>query len=238
MRVAIAFALSALALAAPAHADEKAAQVSFLQGSALRTPSGTGMQEPLKKGSWVTVGDLIETGDATRLEVKLKDRSAVRLGANAKLKLNEAHFGGAEKATERKFSAKLFFGNLWVKAVAAVGGDNKFDVETDNAVAGVRGTAFRVDARSDKSVLVKVFAGAVAVAKNVPMYQEHEPGKGVRKQVKGPGQVDKKAWEKLVGKQMQVMIAADGTPGDPVAFDANEKDDFEAWNLGKDEKAE
>ncbi len=237
-RIFFSVAVGALLFSAAAKADEPAAQVSFLQGTATRTAKSGGVAEALKKGAHVSAGDTLETADGARLEILLKDHSAVRLGPSSKMRLNEAHFGAGE-AAKRQFSAKVFFGSLWAKATAAVGGDNKFDVETDNAVAGVRGTAFRVDAHQDKSVLVKVFSGAVAVAKNMPSYAIHEPGKGERKQVAGPGQVDRKTWEKLVRAQMMVAINSDGTPGDPVAFDpATERDEFTAWNEGLDSREE
>ena len=109
-------------------------------------------------------------------------------------------------------------------------------METENAVAGVRGTTFRVDARTDKSVLVRVYAGAVAVAKNVPIYAtgKNEP----RREVPGPEEVSREQWEKLVGKQMQIVIAADGTPGEPEQFaeDADKNDAWAKWNQERDEK--
>ena len=157
----------------------------------------------------------------------------LRLAEKAKLQLTEAHFTGG--AAKRKLSAKLFFGNLWAKVTSVIQGEQKFQVETENAVAGVRGTTFRVDAHTDKSVLVRVYAGAVAVAKNVPIYATGKPGEQ-RREVPGPEEVSREQWEKLVGKQMEIFIAADGTPGEPKQFSEDvEKDDAWAkWNRERD----
>jgi len=56
--------------------------------------------------------------------------------------------------------------------------------------------------------------------------------------VSGPEEVSREKWEKIVGKQMEILIAADGTPGDPQAFseDADKNDAWAKWNQARDEK--
>lgn len=223
-----AFPLSRLSAEAPA------AKVSLLDGKAKKT-TAKGAEAPLAVGHAVGEGDTLSTGQDARLELKFADQSVLRIGPSAKLQLTGAHFGqGPEK---RKMTAKLFFGNIWAKVTSIVSGDQKFQVETENAVAGVRGTTFRVDAREDKSVLVRVYAGAVAVAKNVPLYATGKAGEA-RREVAGPEEVSRDKWEALVGRQMQIVIAADGTPGKPEQFtEADEKNDAWAkWNQERDEK--
>ena len=226
--------LAAALVAAPRLAAEaKTASVSALEGKATRT-RGKAAPTPLAMGTPVSQGDGIATEDDTRLELKFSDGSALRLGPHAKMLLTEAHFGGG--VAKRRMTARLFFGNIWAKVTSAIQGEQKFAIETENAVAGVRGTTFRVDARTDKSVLVRVYAGAVAVAKNVPIYAtgKNEP----RREVPGPEEVSREQWEKLVGKQMQIVIAADGTPGEPEQFaeDADKNDAWAKWNQERDEK--
>ena len=142
----------------------------------------------------------------------------------------EAHFGGR---SGRKLSARLFLGKLWAKVTSAIQGEQKFQVETENAVAGVRGTTFRVDANQDKSVLVRVYDGEVAVAQGAPA---GAPKQGERREVPGPQEVTRDQWEKLVGRQMQILISADGTPGNPEPFspDVDQDDPFARWNLQRD----
>ena len=78
--------------------------------------------------------------------------------------------------------------------------------------------------------------GTVAVRRNAPSYAR--PGDGGRREVPGPEEVTRDAWEKLVGRQMQILISADGTPGVPGPFsEADEKDDdWSAWNRKRDEQ--
>ena len=229
-----AFLIAALVATPRLSAAPKTAVVSALDGKAVRS-RGNAQPGPLSLGAAVGQGDILATEDDARLELKFSDGSALRLGPRAKLQLSEAHFGGG--VAKRKLTARLFFGNIWAKVTSAIQGDQKFAIETENAVAGVRGTTFRVDARADKSVLVRVYAGAVAVAKNVPIYAGGKPGEG-RREVAGPGEISREQWEKIVGKQMQIVIAADGTPGEPEAFaeDADQNDAWAKWNQQRDEK--
>ena len=214
-------------------AEGKPAKVTLIDGKAERS-SSKGAAEALKVGAGIFEGDTVTTAADSRLELEFVDRSVVRLGPAAKLQLTAAHFG--QGMGKRKMTAKLFFGNIWAKVTSLVGGDQKFAIETENAVAGVRGTTFRVDARQDKSVLVRVYAGAVAVSKNVPLYTG-KPG-APREEVAGPEEVTRDQWEKLVGKQMQIVIGADGKPGEPERFaeDVDKGDAWAKWNEARDGK--
>ena len=230
----VAFLAAALVCSGRLDAEPKTAAVSALEGKASKSRENKPASD-LKIGIGVSQGDIVTTGDDSRLELKFSDGSALRVGPKAKMQLSEAHFGGGP--ARRKMTARLFFGNLWAKVTSVIQGDQKFQVETENAVAGVRGTTFRVDAHTDKSVLVRVYAGAVAVAKNVPIYATGKPGEG-RHEVAGPEEVSREKWEKIVGKQMEILIAADGTPGDPQQFsaDADKDDAWAKWNQARDEK--
>ncbi|MEZ4271329.1 MAG: FecR domain-containing protein [Myxococcota bacterium] len=47
-------------------------------------------------------------------------------------------------AKEKVVKARLFVGRLWAKVTSLFSSDSRFEIQTDNAVAGVRGTAFRL----------------------------------------------------------------------------------------------
>jgi len=214
-----------------AHKHGHAAQVTFLEGKAGRTESGAAVETPIKQGDQLLEGDLVATEAKSRIELKLDDNSLLRLGPNARIALTEAQFDGG--AQTRKLSVKLFFGNIWAKVTSAVSADQRFAVETENAVAGVRGTTFRVDAHADKSVLVRVYAGAVAVARPVGQRTDE---KGARLEVAGPAEVSRDQWEKLVGAQMQISVSAKGVPGEPSPFTDEPADAWAKWNEERDAK--
>ena len=108
--------------------------------------------EPVIEGQNLHAGDVIETADG-RIEVQLPTGTMLRLGENSKLTLGEP---------QKKFSARLWLGNVWAKVHKLLAGDT-FEVETENAVAGVRGTEFRVEAAPGQEDLVRVYEGAVQV---------------------------------------------------------------------------
>jgi len=226
-----------------------AGKVTYIKGVVQAYRSGN--WTPLKKGSKVYKGDTVRTRAKSRVEIVLSDDSVIRLNYNSKAKISQAMFKGQKK----DFSAKLMRGGAYAWVSKLTGSGSEFNVKTSNAVAGVRGTTFRIDAKKDKSTVVRVYTGAVAVS-NAPLYAKpgkgqktsgkfQMPRKGVkpggpgRVEVAGPHEVSKKEWEEFVAKAMQeVRVAANGEISEPVAFDA-QKDaasEWVAWNKSRDEK--
>ncbi len=221
----------ALALLAPALAFAAVGKVSQLQGKASRTGTD-GVKVALAQGSEIEVGDSLKVEKGGALKLLLNDESVLAVGPESQLVINEAEFSGLER---KGFSAKLMFGAVWakVKKVAA-GSEAKFEVTTERAVAGVRGTIFRVDAtkllkastgsKKKKSVpvtVVRVTEGKVAVDAQVRLAQAKVPAAqgqtqpastGPRRQVAGPGQISKDEWEKKfveLQRDSQVTVGED-----------------------------
>ncbi|HEX9244295.1 MAG TPA: FecR family protein [Anaeromyxobacter sp.] len=219
-----------------------AGTVTFLAGEATRAAGGKA--EKLAVGKAVYQGDLLETQKRTRLEVKLADQSVLRLGPSSKAEVAAAAFG--KSVEERNVSAKLVVGKVWANVAKAVGGEQRFEVKTENAVAGVRGTTFRVDAATDRSVVVKVYSGTVAVASGAIPRPEHrgaegekppEGGKPKRQQIAGPQPVTREQWEKIVTNMMEVRVSSEGVPTEPEKFAlaGAGQDEWEEWNRSRDE---
>jgi hypothetical protein len=166
-------------------------------------------------------------------------------------------------ANERNFSAQMLKGQAYALVSKNDGENSAFELKTGNAVAGVRGTAFRIDSKQDKSTVVRVYSGAVAVS-NAPIYakpgksgaqtgksvtqtpspapgpQGVKPGGPGRKEVAGPSEVTKKEWEEFVAKALQeVRVAANGDISEPVAFDPEKDaaDEWVAWNKSRDQQS-
>jgi hypothetical protein len=231
-----AFLVAAGALAA---APAPAGTVSFVAGEATRATGGKAQK--LAVGSSVFEGDALETQKRTRLEVKLADGSVLRLGPSSKAAVQAASFG--KSVEERKVTAKLLVGKVWANVAKAVGGEQRFEVRTENAVAGVRGTTFRVDESTDRSVVVKVYSGTVAVASGTiprPEHQVPQPvqagAKPERRQIAGPQAVTREQWERIVTSMMAVRVSAAGEPTEPEAFAVASagEDEWEEWNRGRD----
>jgi hypothetical protein len=221
-----------LAAPAPAAVARPAGSVTFLSGEATR--SAAGRTERLAAGTPIYAGDVLETRSRARLEVRLADESFLRLGPLSRAVVAEAAFGGTVE--DRKVTAKLVVGKIWANVAKAVGGEARFQVETDHAVAGVRGTTFRVDAAKDRSVVVKVYSGTVAVAGGRLPRPEHGGAKPERREVPGPQEITREQWEKLVGAMMQVRVSAAGVPAEPERFALAKAggDEWEEWNRSRD----
>ncbi|MBC7792615.1 MAG: FecR domain-containing protein [Clostridia bacterium] len=101
-------------------------------------------------------GDQVQTGDDGTVRLLLAGNAVVDLAANTSMVVTRAPSGGD------KTRIKIWSGRLWAR-VSKLFGSADFEVESPNAVAGVRGTEFVVEVAADGSTDINVLEGAVAV---------------------------------------------------------------------------
>ncbi len=241
-RWAPALLMASALVAAPAVASAgHAAKVSLLKGqaqvlrAAAKHPGKAGPKDDapwkaLKVGTQLQEGDAVRTQAKTRLELLVPDGSRVRLGSKSSMVLSQGHF---KRSGERKVTFTLWLGKVWAKVAKRVGGKSSFEVKTQNAVAGVRGTSFAVLAQVDASSVVKVYTGSVGVKKNAA--GTAAPTK--RRQVAGPQRIDKKQWEEVIATAMtQVKITSVGQIQPAEDFiDEGEDLQWAMWNQERDQ---
>jgi hypothetical protein len=228
-----------LADAAAAQANA-AAEVTFLSGGAERAPaSNPSAWDTLAMGSKLNGGDRLRTKEKSRLEAKLKDGSLLRLSERSELKLEQVDVDKKDQK-KKKVQARLFFGKVWAAVTDLFGDDSKFEVTTENAVAGVRGTRFEASRDQAGTTTVKVYGGKVLIS-NKPVYQVEGATKAKRVQVQGPQEISKQQWEELIAGAMQyVAVGVDGKLSGVQPFtlaQAGGDDDWEAWNSARDKAA-
>ena len=160
--------VTVMALLVPVMAFASVGKVTALEGEGARTPKD-GAQVALAVGSELEVGDTIEV-QAGAAQIELSDGSTLMIAEHSRLTLDEATFA----LLERHFSARLLLGSVWASVTKALEGQKStFEVSTDCAVAGVRGTVFEVDVDAaepgDPETQVSVEEGQVAVTKREPL---------------------------------------------------------------------
>lgn len=222
----------------PAAAYAAIGKAVLVDGTATRTPKG-GAPVALVAQTAIELLDTIEVKKGN-LKLQLNDNSVIMLGESSKLEVTEADFAGQER---KSFSAKLFFGKIWNKVSKTVGGA-KYEVTTERAVAGVRGTIFRIDtdtlvrAATKKpkkpKTTVSVNEGLVAVAAKVKKPAEEAPAKpkGPRKQIAPPMQeITADQWEEKfveLKQNMRVTIGEDSWEEASIP-EAEAPDAFQSW---------
>jgi hypothetical protein len=162
------------ACALPAFAE--VGRVAQLEGEATRTAQG-GTAQALAEGSPIEVGDTLEVKPGGNLALRLTDESTLVLAGGSRLQIDEARFSGLNRDS---FSARLLLGTVWAKVKKAVAGSPaRFDIVTERAVAGVRGTTFQVELTGEET-RVDVEEGLVEVKhdEGTP-----DPGKQVARRV-------------------------------------------------------
>jgi len=189
--------------------------VTVIEGPAFRTPKG-GTEQPLEQGAAIELEDTLRTGPAGTMKVTLTDQSVVVLGPDSELLVERGEFEGQERS---KVGLKLLVGGLWAKVKKVIAGtDSTFEVSAARAVAGVRGTIFRIDATpliagtrppKIRETLVRVTEGRVAVNAQVKKAAAKPPPTGPRVEVPGPTEVTAEEWERRfvelqAGRQVRI----------------------------------
>ncbi|MBC7792855.1 MAG: FecR domain-containing protein [Clostridia bacterium] len=219
-------------------ADNKAGSVTFVEGEASIVRGDIARGESLSViavGAALYAGDRLKTSASAKLEAKLSDGSLLRLAPGSDLRLDAAMF---RKSGEKKVRVSLSLGRVWASVTKLFGSGSEFEVQTNSAVAGVRGTRFTAEKSTGGDTVVKVYGGAVLVA-NTPIYAKPGHTKGKRFEVPGPSEVTQGQWTELVAGAMQeVRVSASGQVGPAESFVKGAPDDgWEAWNTERDKLA-
>lgn len=234
-----------LAGVVPAEA-RRVATLSIGKGEALVSLL-TGSAEVLENGKWAALrandalneGDQVRTGKGARLELALPDGSRVRFAGDSEFRVVRMEGGGPSAPRDVKVHVAL--GRAWSNVARLAGMRGGFEQSCDRAVAGVRGTVYRMDVDQDTSALVRVYDGEVEVKGGgekaaAPKSPIGPPTKvSGPKPVPGPHKVTMEEWTVIIKAMQQVRIGADGAPEKPRDFTAAEdRDEWVDWNRARD----
>ncbi len=224
-----------------AFGKESAAVVTMLDGKAYAYSKGAKTGVALKKGDKLSKDQEVKVAERSRLELKFPDGTVMRLAPKSTLKLSDVSYDASTQGKNVKVN--LTVGKLWANVKKLATADSKVEVKTVNAVAGVRGTVYRVNAEEDQSAMVKVYDGSVYVAGTQQGAQAGAPT-GAPIPVPGPHQVpppyhevSMEEWHVIVKSFQQITISPQGVPSKPQDFSPQEDmDDWVKWNQERDKQ--
>lgn len=132
------------------------ARVVTVEGEVKGRPPKSEAYGRLTDGDRVSYGSRIRTGPKGQATLRFDDGTQVKIRAKSEVLVRP-------RPKKEVSGVVLFFGRVWSKVAKSVGGRTSFEVESANAVAGVRGTEFEVGVADDGSTRVRVSEGTVAV---------------------------------------------------------------------------
>lgn len=218
------------------------AVVTAIQGTTRVYTKGSTKGHLLKKGDILGKEHEVQVAEKSRIEIRFPDGSVMRLSEKTRLKMNDISFN--KQTDSKSVKVGLSMGKLWAKVKKLTTSDSTVEVRTSNAVAGVRGTVYRVNVDEDKSATVKVYDGSVYVA-NPPQDASKTGDRSLAPhEVAGPHavpppfhEVSREEWTAIVKAMQQITISPEGVPSKPEDFDPKaDADDWVKWNQGRDKE--
>jgi hypothetical protein len=227
----------------PGAASRSTAVVTAVQGTALLYTQGIDSARVIKQGDRLGRKHEVRVGERSRIEIRFPDGTVMRLSEKSRLSMNQVQIN--KKTGSKNLNVSLWVGKLWANVKKLVTPDSAVEVKTGNAVAGVRGTVYRVNVEEDKSALIKVYDGSVYVS-NPSRDQAGLPASPVLAPVPVSGphevpppmhEVTMEEWHVIVKALQEVAISADGVASQPQEFDPKaDADDWVVWNQERDQK--
>ena len=132
----------------------------------------------LEAGNWIMPGDQVKTGTDGKAAVQLGSGSLLRVGPDSQVEITDFQRSQAK----RSGTIKVLAGKFWMNVVKWVGEAEQsyIEVQTGNAVAGIRGTTLWGDTARD---VICSLEGDVEVRSTIG---SNPPPKGKRKGKKKP----------------------------------------------------
>jgi len=235
MKHTIIFSLTLLAAALSAAAGP-AGTIVTVTGTAEVYPAGGKAWKPAYTGLKLFAKDNCRTGAESSLEIRWTNGGIMRVSEKSYLTVSH------RPDTSDISSAKVLSGRVWVTMKKISGTGQKFTIESPTAVAGIRGTVFRMDVGSDTGTDVAVYEGKVAVGPGAALKKADTAvtDTSARHEVQGPAEVEGpkevtlREWLTIVAGQ-QIRVERSGV-FKTWQFDQN-KDSTDTWvkfNLERD----
>lgn len=235
--------LPVIALLAPVFAAEQkgdSAVVTLVEGTAQAFAPGAAKAVVLRKKDKLTKDHEVRVGEKSRLEIRFPDGTIMRLAEKSVLKLRDVAY--SKQSGSKSLKVGLSAGKLWANVRKLMTPDSAVEVKTVNAVAGVRGTVYRVNVEEDASTVIKVYDGTVSVS-GVPR-EVPKPASEVSGPVPVPGphevapsyhEVSREEWMEIVQAMQQIRVSPDGTASKPQSFiPQDDRDEWVLWNQERD----
>jgi hypothetical protein len=241
IRIVIAAVLIAGFSVTTASAADSAAVVTRLDGSASVFAKGAKVGTPLKKNDKIMKGQEVKVGERSRIELKYPDGTVMRFAERSVIKMDDITYDS--KTQNKKVRVDLGGGKLWANVKKLATADSRVEVKTVNAVAGVRGTVYRVNVDEDNSAMVKVYDGSVNVtgvpkeaAKTSGQFTPPVPVDGPREVPPPYHEVSMEEWTVIVKAMQQISISPQGVASKPQDFTPQQDmDDWVKWNQERDQ---
>jgi len=217
------------------------AQITSLKGKVSAVCPGRKGAVDLARYDFIKPGCEVSTGADSRLEMVCRIEAwCVWLKRQSSNWFRRIQGAGGRRAV----GISMTLGKIWSNVRKSLAGrGDKFEISCQNAVAGVRGTVYRMDIEVDQSAVVKVYDGEVSVAgvsqNNSRPFTAVGPPKPVSgpSVIEGPKPVSMEQWVYLVKSMQQIQITADGRALEPKDFtEAEDMDDWVKWNKQRDKK--
>lgn len=171
------------------HDEPSEARVIALSGS-IAASAGDGQPLLLGLGARITEGMQIDTGNNSFLTLELPDQSRISLPSNSRIRIAKLRMARYTKSPRTEIL--LLTGKIESRVAPLEHNKGRFEVRTPMAVAGVRGTNFRVGI-SDNGTSTEVLSGKVEVAR---------PGGGAQMLNAGQGNI---TTARAVGKPVDLL---------------------------------
>ncbi|HEU20716.1 MAG TPA: hypothetical protein ENO00_15275 [Deltaproteobacteria bacterium] len=218
------------------------ARVALIDGTAELMAAGETVWAPLEQNTMLKNGDQVKTGPLSRIELILPDSSRLRFADDTQFRI--MNIDVSDETEERNIQVHVVLGKTWANVSKKLGVKSNFELSSENAVAGVRGTVYRMNVYDDQSALVRVYDGKVAVSGG----GEYPAGKGLPspiyttpqkvegpKPIPGPRKVSMEEWVYIVASMQQIRIGADGVAEEPRSFtEGEDRDSWVDWNKERD----
>lgn len=160
-RRAVLAALAFLPAAPGFAASMPIGQVIATKGNVFRESAGR--SEPAAKGAALEIGDTIVTSVGGKAKVQLNDGTIISVGENARLVL--AQYQGTDNAYTTRLRAEQGAMRFFFQRVLDL---SRFEVETETAVAAVRGTQWLVDVMPGHTAVATLSGVVVVSARGAP----------------------------------------------------------------------